>query len=92
MRSFVAVALVLVSAIALSEAMPTLFELTPSILKPLLPTAVKKELKNLDMGDVEGLVNVLKQYKSIDSFPEFLQKLKPESPGIHDILKSLYSL
>ncbi|KAH7696613.1 hypothetical protein AAVH_36314 [Aphelenchoides avenae] len=90
MRSIVAVAFVLVGAIAVVEAMPTLYDQTPSFIKPLLPTAVKKELKNLDMGDVEGLVNVLKQYKSIDSFPEFLQKLKPESPGIHDILKSLY--
>ncbi|KAH7720194.1 hypothetical protein AAVH_12291 [Aphelenchoides avenae] len=54
-----------------------------------IPTTVKKEPKNLDMGDVEGLVNVLKQYKSIDLFPEFLRKLKPENPDIHDILKSL---
>ncbi|KAH7708733.1 hypothetical protein AAVH_24018 [Aphelenchoides avenae] len=91
MRSFVAVAFVVVGAIAVVEAMPTLYDQAPAFIKPLLPTTVKKELKNLDMGDVEGLVNVLKQYKSIDSFPEFLQKLKPESPGIHDILKSLYS-
>jgi hypothetical protein len=50
---------------------------------------VQKELKNLDLGDLEGLKNVLKKYKSIDSVDEFLKELKKESPGLADIAKEL---
>ncbi|KAH7718597.1 FAR-1 protein [Aphelenchoides avenae] len=90
MRAFVLPAFVAIAALAMVQAgKPTLFDLTPDPLKPLLPERVKQELKNLDLGDLEGLKNVLKKYKSIDSVDEFLKELKKESPGLADIAKEL---
>ncbi|KAH7718615.1 CRE-FAR-1 protein [Aphelenchoides avenae] len=90
MRISLIAAVVLVGVLAMAEAgKPTLFDLTPDPLKKFLPGRVQKELKNLDLGDLEGLKNVLKKYKKIDSVDEFLKELKKESPGLADIAKEL---